>query len=34
MLKAIHDGCPDLADDPEKQQEILNKYKQFGDKVK
>lgn len=34
MLKAIHDGCPALQDEPEKQQEILAKYKKFGDQVR
>lgn len=33
MLKAIHAGCPALKDEPEKQQEILAKYKKFGDEV-
>lgn len=33
MIKAIQNGCPDLAGEPEKQQEILEKYKHFGDMV-
>lgn len=34
MLKAIHNGCPALQGEPEKQQEILAKYKKFGDEVR
>lgn len=33
MIKAIHDGCPAWEHDPEQQQEILAKYKQYGDMV-
>lgn len=33
MIQAIHTGCPHLAGDPEKQSEILAKYKKFGDMV-
>lgn len=33
LLKAIHAGCPALQDEPERQQEILAKYKKFGDQV-
>lgn len=30
MIKAIQNGCPDLAGEPEKQQEILEKYRKYG----
>lgn len=33
MLKAIQAGCPDLADNPEKQKEVLDKYKKYADQV-
>lgn len=33
MIKAIHAGIPGWADEPEEQNEILNKYKKYGDQV-
>lgn len=33
MIKAIHAGCPAWKDDPEKQQEVLARYKQYADQV-
>lgn len=34
MIKAIQNGLPDLADEPEKQKELLDKYKHYGDLVR
>lgn len=33
MIKAIHDGIPGWADEPEEQKAILAKYKKYGDQV-
>lgn len=34
MIKAIHAGIPGWADEPDEQQSILAKYKQYGDQVR
>lgn len=33
MIKAIHDGLPAWADEPEEQKTLLTKYKKYGDQV-
>lgn len=33
MIKAIHDGIPGWADEPDEQKTMLAKYKKYGDQV-
>lgn len=33
MIKAIHDGIPGWADEPDEQKTMLAKYKKYGDEV-
>lgn len=34
MIKAIHEGIPGWADEPNEQKHILAKYKKYGDQVR
>lgn len=33
MIKALHAGCPGWKDDPVKRQEVIKKYKKYGEEV-
>lgn len=33
MIQALHNGCPAWSDEPDTQQNVLSKYKKYGDQV-